>query len=45
MVLPVKEGRGSEISEVKIYTKSLRKCTWRGRKALPWMEGKGDKRK
>ena len=41
MVLPVKEGRGREISEVKIYSKSLRKCTWRRRKALPLMEGKG----
>ena len=48
MVLPVKEGRGEgverEISEVKIYIKSLRKCTWRRRKALLLMEGKGDMR-
>ena len=28
MVLPVKEGRGREISEVKIFSKSLRKCIW-----------------
>ena len=31
-----------EISEVKIYSKSLRKYTWRRRKALLLMEGKGD---
>ena len=31
-----------EISEVKICSKSHRKCTWRRRKALLLMEGKGD---
>ena len=27
---------------MKIYSKSLRKCTWRRRKALLLMDGKGD---
>ena len=32
-----------DISEVKICSKSHRKCTWRRRKALLLMEGKGDR--